>query len=222
MVMVSFVGQTVVRGALTTFLAVLAIEVLGMGDAGVGVLGAAIGLGGIVGAFGALGIGAERRLALVFAIALVGWGAPIAVIGFVPVTVVAIVALAVVGIANALIDVSGLTLLQRGTSNAGALRRVRGARGRRQRRGLDRRHPRVGADRGHRHRAGPRPDRPPPAGGRRRRLAAGPAARHRGRGPRAPVVAAAPDPAVLDAPAGRARARRRAGCTRCASRRASG
>ena len=119
MVMVSFVGQTVVRGALTTFLAVLAIEVLGMGDAGVGVLGAAIGLGGIVGALGALGIGAERRLALVFAIALVGWGAPIAVIGFVPVTVVAIVALAVVGVANALIDVSGLTLLQRGTSNAG-------------------------------------------------------------------------------------------------------
>ncbi len=117
--MVSFVGQTVTRGALTTFLAVLAIEVLGMGDAGVGVLGAAIGLGGIVGALGALGIGAERRLAVVFAIALVGWGAPIAVIGFVPVTLVAIVALAVVGVANALIDVSGLTLLQRGTSNAG-------------------------------------------------------------------------------------------------------
>ncbi len=119
MVMVSFVGQTVVRGALTTFLAVLAIEVLGMGDAGVGVLGAAIGLGGIVGALGALGVGADRRLAVVFAIALVGWGAPIAVIGFVPVTIVAILALAVVGIANALIDVSGLTLLQRGTSNAG-------------------------------------------------------------------------------------------------------
>ena len=119
MVMVSFVGQTVTRGALTTFLAVLAIEVLGMGDAGVGVLGAAIGLGGIVGALGALGIGAERRLAVVFAIALVGWGAPIAVIGFVPVTIVALVALAVVGVANALIDVSGLTLLQRGTSNAG-------------------------------------------------------------------------------------------------------
>ncbi len=117
MVMVSFVGQTVVRGALTTFIAILAIEVLGMGDAGVGILGAAVGLGGIVGALAALGIGAERRLATVFVIALVGWGAPVAVIGFVPVTVVAIVALAVVGIANALLDVSGLTLLQRGTAN---------------------------------------------------------------------------------------------------------
>jgi hypothetical protein len=117
MIMTSFLGQTLVRGALTTFLAVLAIEVLGMGDGGVGVLGAAIGLGGIVGALGALALGTERRLAVVFALALFLWGAPIAVIGFVPVTVVAIGALAVVGIANALLDVSGLTLLQRGTAN---------------------------------------------------------------------------------------------------------
>ncbi len=51
-------------------------------------------------------------------IALVAWGAPIAVIGFVPVTLVAILALGTVGVANALLDVSGLTLLQRGTSNA--------------------------------------------------------------------------------------------------------
>ena len=105
------------RGALTTFLAVLAIEVLGMGDGGVGVLGAAIGLGGIAGALGALVLGTDRRLAVMFAVALCLWGAPIAVIGFVPVTVVAIGALAVVGVANALLDVSGLTLLQRGTAN---------------------------------------------------------------------------------------------------------
>jgi hypothetical protein len=117
MVMTSFLAQTVVRGALTTFLAVLAIEVLGMGDGGVGVLGAAIGLGGIAGALGALVLGTERRLAVVFALALFLWGAPIAVIGFVPVTAVAIGALAVVGVANALLDVSGLTLLQRGTAN---------------------------------------------------------------------------------------------------------
>ena len=80
-------------------------------------LGAAIGLGGIAGALGALVLGTERRLAVIFALALFLWGAPIAVIGFVPVTVVAIGALAVVGVANALLDVSGLTLLQRGTAN---------------------------------------------------------------------------------------------------------
>ncbi len=119
MIMTSFLAQTVVRGALTTFIAILAIEVLGMGDAGVGILGAAIGLGGIAGALAALAIGGERRLAPLFALALVGWGAPIAVIGFVPLPAVAILALAVVGVANALLDVAGLTLLQRGTSNQG-------------------------------------------------------------------------------------------------------
>jgi MFS family permease len=119
MVMISFLAQTTVRGALTTFIAILAIEVLGMGDAGVGVLGAAIGLGGIAGALAALAVGSERRLASVFAVALVAWGAPIAVIGFVPLAAVAILALAIVGLANALLDVSGLTLLQRGTSNRG-------------------------------------------------------------------------------------------------------
>jgi Major Facilitator Superfamily/Cyclic nucleotide-binding domain len=114
--MTSFFVQTVVRGALTTYLAVLAIEVLDLGDSGVGLLGTAIGVGGILGALGTLSRHG-RRLAPLFAVALVAWGAPIAVIGLVPGTAVALVALAVVGVGNALIDVSGLTLLQRGTSN---------------------------------------------------------------------------------------------------------
>ncbi len=116
-VLVSFIVQTIVRGALTTFLAILAIEVLGLGDAGVGLLGAAMGLGGIAGALGALAVGRRRRLAPLFAFALVAWGAPIAVMGVVPGTVAALLALAVVGVGNALIDVAGFTLLQRGTTN---------------------------------------------------------------------------------------------------------
>ena len=208
MVMTSFLAQTRVRGALTTFLAILAIEVLGMGDGGVGVLGAAIGLGGIAGALGALALGTERRLAVVFALALFLWGAPIAVIGFVPVTVVAIVALAVVGIANALLDVSGLTLLQRGTANDArsavfAVLEVVAS---------------IGVSVGGvlaslliadaRDRAGAGARRPVAARDRRRRLAARPAARRRGRDPRAAGGAAARDPAVRDAPAGGPRARR--------------
>ena len=74
-VMLSFGVQVTVRGALTTFLAILAIEVLDMGDAGVGLLGAAIGAGGIVGAVVAVGFGAGGRLAGMFAAALVAWGA---------------------------------------------------------------------------------------------------------------------------------------------------
>ena len=117
-VMASFAVQVTVRGALTTFIAILAIEVLGMGDAGVGLLGAAIGAGGIVGAVVAVGFGAGGRLAGMFAAALIAWGAPLILIGVAPSPIVALVALGVVGIGNALLDVSGLTLLQRGTSNA--------------------------------------------------------------------------------------------------------
>jgi MFS family permease len=53
-------------------------------------------------------------MAAMFIVALLLWGLPIAVIGLVPSTGVALAALAVVGVGNALLDVSGFTLLQRG------------------------------------------------------------------------------------------------------------
>ena len=51
-----FVVQTFVRGLLVTLIVVSAIEVLSMGDSGIGLLNAAIGFGGLVGALGALGL----------------------------------------------------------------------------------------------------------------------------------------------------------------------
>ena len=87
---------------------------MGLGDSGVGLLSSAIGVGGLVGALGVLMIGIRRGMAAMFIVALLLWGLPIAVIGLLPVTGVALVALAVVGVGNALIDVSGFTLLQRG------------------------------------------------------------------------------------------------------------
>lgn len=113
-VMISIGAQVTVRGALTTFLTVLAIDVLGLGDSGVGLLGAAIGVGGLVGALGVLNLGTRRGMAGMLVVALLLWGIPIAVIGFLPGTAVALIALAVVGVGNALMDVSGFTLLQRG------------------------------------------------------------------------------------------------------------
>ena len=107
-------AQITVRGALTTLVAVLAIDELGLGDSGVGLLGSAIGVGGLVGAAGVLAAGAHRRLAPMFVLALLLWGLPIAAIGALPTAAVAVAALAVVGVGNALVDVSGFTLLQRG------------------------------------------------------------------------------------------------------------
>jgi hypothetical protein len=112
-----FLAQVFVRGLLLTLIVVASIELLGTGDTGVGVLTAAIGLGGLVGALGALGLVGEKRLTGVFAIALAGWGLPLVVIGGWPEAVLAVVALFVTGTCNAVLDVSGFTLIQRGVQN---------------------------------------------------------------------------------------------------------
>lgn len=109
-----FSVQVFVRGLSTTLTVVASIELLGLGDAGVGLLGAAGGLGGLAGALGAVGLAGRRRLGPIFAVALSLWGLPLAVIGAAPVAAVAFVALFVSGVSNAILDVSGFTLLQRG------------------------------------------------------------------------------------------------------------
>jgi len=105
--------QPFVRGALTVLIVVASIELLGLGDPGVGLLNAAIGMGGILGAAGTILLVGRRRLALVFLAALVVWGIPISVMGIVPVAWVAVAAMVVVGVANAVLDVAGFTTLQR-------------------------------------------------------------------------------------------------------------
>jgi hypothetical protein len=109
-----FAVQSMVRGLLLTLIVVGSIEMLGMGDSGVGLLTAAIGIGGLTGALGALGMKGGRGLGRVFVFALAAWGFPLVLIGAIPAQVVAVAALFAVGTANAVLDVSGFTLLQRG------------------------------------------------------------------------------------------------------------
>jgi MFS family permease len=117
LVMADFVTQIFVRGMLITLLVVASIELLDLGEGGVGLLNATIGLGSLLGAVGALGLAGGRRLTTVFAIALVGWGLPLVFIGLWPVALLAIAALFVTGVSNAVLDVSGFTLMQRGVRN---------------------------------------------------------------------------------------------------------
>jgi MFS family permease len=117
LIMGDFVAQIFVRGMLITLIVVAAIELLDMGDGGVGLLNAAIGLGGFAGAIGALGLAGGRRLTTVFGIALVGWGMPLVFIGLWPYVLLAIAALFVTGVSNAVLDVAGFTLMQRGIRN---------------------------------------------------------------------------------------------------------
>jgi MFS family permease len=103
-------AQTYVRGALNVFIAVIALDLLDLGDSGVAGLSAAVGVGGLVGAVGVSLLAGSRHLGAWFAIALATWGAPIAIIGFVPEVAVAYVLIAVIGLANAVIDVPIFTL----------------------------------------------------------------------------------------------------------------
>jgi MFS family permease len=112
-----FSAQTFIRGLLTVLLVAASIELLGLGEAGVGYLNSAIGAGGLVGAIVAVGLVGRRRLAGPFVVALALWGLPIAIIGVGPHPWLAFAVLGVVGVANAILDVSGFTLLQRCVPN---------------------------------------------------------------------------------------------------------
>lgn len=116
-VLLDFVAQVFVRGLLVTLIVVAALELLDMGEGGVGLLNAAIGLGGLVGAAGALGLADGKRLPTFFVIALVGWGLPLVLVGVWPTVVIAVAGLFVTGVSNAVLDVSGFTLLQRYVHN---------------------------------------------------------------------------------------------------------
>ena len=106
-------AQTAMFGALQVFIVVAAIQLLGLGQSGVGYLNAAIGIGAFVGALGALALTGARRLSPPFLVGLVVTGLPLAAIGLWQEVGVALVCLAVMGVANSFVDVSGLTLVQR-------------------------------------------------------------------------------------------------------------
>ncbi|MCV0402356.1 MAG: cyclic nucleotide-binding domain-containing protein [Chloroflexi bacterium] len=106
-------GQTFVRGALTVLTVVIAIDVLVMGEAAVGWLTAATGVGGLVGGVAAAGLLSADRLARGFIAGLLFWSLPLVALALVPHPVTAYAAMGVVGIGNALEDVSLFTLMPR-------------------------------------------------------------------------------------------------------------
>jgi MFS family permease len=105
--------QTLVAGALNVLIVVASLELLDLGESGVGFLNSAVGIGGLLGALAAFALIGRQRLASDFALGLVLWGIPIALIGIFPQPPVALILLAVVGIGNTVVDVAALTLLQR-------------------------------------------------------------------------------------------------------------
>ena len=106
-------AQTLVRGALVVLIAVLAVHVLALGGSAVGWLNAAFGAGGLAG--GAIAAGAIRvtRLGRSFITGMLLWGLPLALLAISPAVAIAYLALLIVGIGNAVVDVSAFTLVTR-------------------------------------------------------------------------------------------------------------
>lgn len=102
--------QAVTRGCFSVLVVVVAIEVLDVGDAGVGVLTAAVGAGAIIGSLAVSLFADGRRLAAVLGVGVTLWGLPLAVVGAVPREGVILMMLALVGFGNALVDVGIFTL----------------------------------------------------------------------------------------------------------------
>jgi MFS family permease len=115
----------VATGALNVLVVVAAIELLDLGEGGVGLLNAAVGVGGLAGALAALALVSERNLARVLVLGALVWSVPLALVGAWPEAWAAVALLAVLGVGNILLDVSLLTLLQR-AAPAGVQARVFG------------------------------------------------------------------------------------------------
>lgn len=106
-------AQALTRGALTVLSVVVAIEMLGTGESGVGALMTAVGVGAVLGSLAASLLVGTGRLGAWFAVGVGLWGLPLTLVGLVPQESTALGLLAFVGVGNALIDLAGFTLIGR-------------------------------------------------------------------------------------------------------------
>ncbi len=106
-------AQTLVAGALQVYIVVVSFDLLDQGEAGVGYLNSAVGVGALVGGLVALSLAGARRLSPPFVVGMLGWSIPLMVLGVSPELAAALALLAIVGASNTVVDVTGFTLVQR-------------------------------------------------------------------------------------------------------------
>ncbi len=110
-------AQEIVFGAVEVLLVVLALQLLHSGNAGVGWLNTAMGIGSVLGAGVVAVLAARRRLAGGFALGLLLWGLGVGIAAAVSTLAPALVLFGAIGMAATLVQVNGITLVQRSTAN---------------------------------------------------------------------------------------------------------
>ncbi|HYI19505.1 MAG TPA: MFS transporter [Solirubrobacteraceae bacterium] len=104
--------QTLIAGALSVLVVVVALDLLEAGTAWVGILDAAAGVGALIGVAFVTRL-TSRRLSTGVIVGLTLWGLPLLLIALVDLRVAAIAAMLLIGIGDTAIDVSSYTLVQR-------------------------------------------------------------------------------------------------------------
>jgi len=113
-----FSAQTFIDGLLGVLTVLVALRLLVAGTAMVGYLNAAVGAGGVIGALVAALLVGRGRLAGDFGIGVALFGIPIALLAAWSSSAFALLLMAIIGVGNTLVDVSGMTLLQRSAPDA--------------------------------------------------------------------------------------------------------
>jgi MFS family permease len=106
-------AQTVVAGASLVYEVSIALDLLDLGEAGLGLLDAVLGIGGIIGGFVVLLLARRQRLAGDFGIGVILWAAPLLLIVAFPSVGTTLVAMFLIGLANSIVDVNAFTIVQR-------------------------------------------------------------------------------------------------------------
>jgi len=109
-------AQNLVAGALNVLIVLAALRLLDLGQSGVGVLTAAVGIGGVIGGAVAFVRLRRSRHGTDLGIGLLLWGVPLVLLALVSSPTIAFALLCVVGVGVTLVDVAAITLLQRTAS----------------------------------------------------------------------------------------------------------
>jgi MFS family permease len=100
-------------GAADVLFVLLALELLGMGEPGAGILAGALGAGAMLGGATTFAIVGRGRLAAVMAVGALVWGVALAAVGLTAAAALAPALVVVGGAGLAIVDIAGRTLLQR-------------------------------------------------------------------------------------------------------------
>ncbi len=121
-----YCAQTIVAGASLVFGVAIAVDFIGRGPQGVGYLDAVLGIGALIGGLVAIGRASKHRIATDFGVGVLFWALPLLLISVWPSAAPAFLAMFIIGVANPVVDVNAVTILQRLSPDA-VLGRVFGA-----------------------------------------------------------------------------------------------